>query len=60
MTTATRRTRQLVIASLLEELEQRRRRLYRLRARGVQPAGLRDLEDELAAAQQRLLEVVAA
>jgi hypothetical protein len=56
---AARRARQLEIASLLDELEERRRYLYRLKARGARPAGLRGLKDELAEAQGRLLEVVA-
>lgn len=58
MTTTGRRSRQHEIASLLEELEERRRYLYRLKARGARPAGLRDLKDELAEAQGRLAQVL--
>jgi hypothetical protein len=58
MTTDARRARQHQIASLLTELEERRRYLYRLKARGAQPAGLRDLKHALAATQERLLDVV--
>lgn len=58
MTATARRARQHEIASLLEELEERRRYLYRLKARGARPAGLRDLKDELADAQGRLAQVL--
>ena len=60
MTAEARRARQHEIASLLDELEERRRHLYRLKARGARPAGLRDLKAELEAAHGRLLEVVGA
>ena len=60
MTTSPRRARQLRIASLLDELEERRRHLYRLQAGGARPAGLRDLNDELAEAAGRLQETLAA
>lgn len=58
MTATARRARQHEIASLLEELEERRRYLYRLKARGARPAGLRDLKGELADAQGRLAQVL--
>ncbi|HET7647150.1 MAG TPA: hypothetical protein VFK17_01200 [Gaiellaceae bacterium] len=57
---AARRARQHRIASLLDELEERRRHLYRLKARGARPAGLRDLKAELAETQGRLRETLAA
>ena len=60
MTAHARRARQHQIASLLDELEERRRYLYRLKARGARPAGLRDLTDELADAHGRLRETLAA
>lgn len=53
-----RRARQRRIAALLEELEERRRLLYRLKAGGARRAGLRDLKQELESTQQRLLETV--
>ena len=46
------------VAALLEELEQRRRRLSIMRARGAQPAGLRDLKSELHAVREELAAVV--
>ena len=60
MTALARRARQHEIASLLAELEERRRHLYRLKARGARPAGLRDLKDELAETQGRLADTLAA
>ena len=54
-----RRAHQRRIASLLDELEERRRHLYRLKARGARPAGLRDLKEELVEAQGRLRETLA-
>jgi hypothetical protein len=48
------------VAALLEELERRRQRLYVLQARGVRPAGLRDLKAELRAIRDELAAVVAA
>ena len=53
-----RRARQRRIAALLDELEERRRRLYRLKAGGARRAGLRDLKQELESTQQLLLETV--
>jgi hypothetical protein len=55
-----RRHHQRRIATLLDELEERRRRLYILQARGVRPAGLRDLKAELRAVREELAAVVAA
>jgi hypothetical protein len=57
---ARRRAHQRQIAALLEELEERRSHLYRLKARGARAAGLRDLKAELAEAQGRLQETLAA
>ena len=42
-----RRRHQQRVDSLLHELDDRRRRLYLLHARGARPAGLRDLKAEL-------------
>jgi hypothetical protein len=53
-----RRLRVERVDELLEELAEARRRLYRLRAGGVLPAGLRDAEAEVELVQQRLLEAV--
>ena len=53
-----RRSHQRHIAGLLDELEQRRQRLYVLRARGAQPAGLRDLKAELQAVRDELAAAV--
>jgi hypothetical protein len=55
-----RRHHQRRIATLLDELEQRRRRLYILQARGARPAGLRDLKAELRAVREELAAVIAA
>jgi hypothetical protein len=49
-----RREHQEYVASLLDELEERRRRLHVLQAYGVRPAGLRDLKAELGAIRDRL------
>jgi hypothetical protein len=53
-----RRRRVERVDELLAELAEARRRLYRLRAGGALPAGLRDAEAEVAFVQQRLLEAV--
>jgi hypothetical protein len=42
------------VSALLDELEERRSRLYRLKAGGARRAGLRDLLDELDEMQTRL------
>jgi DNA-binding IclR family transcriptional regulator len=57
--TRTRRDQQRRIAALLDELEQRRRRLYALKAGGARPAGLRDLKADLRAAQDELAAALA-
>ena len=54
-----RRHHQRRVATLLDELEQRRRQLYVLQARGVRPAGLRDLKAELRAVRKELAAVIA-
>ena len=53
-----RRSHQLRVAALLEELEQRRRRLYTLKAYGLRPAGMRPLKAELQAVRRELAAVV--
>jgi len=53
-----RRAHQRRVASLLAELEERRRRLYVLKARGARPAGLRDLKRELESTRRRLADAV--
>jgi hypothetical protein len=52
--TDTRREHQLHIAALLDELEERRRRIHVLQAYGVRAAGLRDLKSDLGAVRTRL------
>jgi len=42
------------IESLLEELQETRRRIYVAKAYGVRRAGLRDLKDDIRSAKQRL------
>jgi hypothetical protein len=54
-----RREHQQQVAALLEELEDRRRQLHRLKAGGARFAGLRDLKLELHEAHLRLLDAVA-
>jgi hypothetical protein len=54
----TRRRHQRRIAALLDELEQRRQRLYLLQAGGARPAGLRDLKAELHALRDELAAAV--
>ena len=54
----TRREHQRYVASLLDELEERRRRINVLQAGGARPAGLRDLKAELRAVRGRLAAVV--
>jgi hypothetical protein len=54
-----RRSRQHEVESLLGELDQRRRELYRFKAAGARPAGLRDLKSDYRAVQERLNGVLA-
>ena len=42
----TRRAHQREVSALLDEVEERRKHLYRLKAGGAKRAGLRDLIDE--------------
>jgi hypothetical protein len=49
--TAARRSE---IESLLEELQEARRRIHLAQAYGVRAAGLRDLKDDIRSAEQRL------
>jgi hypothetical protein len=60
MTTSvsSRREHQLQVATLLDELEERRRQLTRLKAGGARTAGLRGLKSELDEARARLLDAV--
>lgn len=53
-----RQAHQQQVAALLDELEERRRHLYRLKAGGARLAGLRDLKAELHETQLRLLDAV--
>jgi hypothetical protein len=55
-----RRSRQHEVESLLGELDQRRRELYRFKAGGARPAGLRDLKSDFHAVQDRLSHVLGA
>jgi hypothetical protein len=52
-----RHAHQRRVDALLDELEERRRVLYRLKAGGAR-AGLRDLKSELDETQTRLLELL--
>jgi hypothetical protein len=54
-----RREHQQQVAALLDELEERRRHLQRLKAGGARMAGLRDLKVELEETRMRLLDAVA-
>ena len=58
VTVSHRRAHQLQVAALLDELEERRRQLNRLKAGGARMAGLRDLTSELEDARMRLLDAV--
>ena len=53
-----RQAHQQQVAALLDELEERRRHLYRLKAGGARLAGLRDQKAELHETQLRLLDAV--
>jgi hypothetical protein len=58
VTVDNRRAHQLQFAALLEELEDRRRHLHRLKAGGARMAGLRDVKSDLEDARLRLLDAV--
>jgi hypothetical protein len=55
-TIGNRREHQQQVAALLDELEERRRRLYRLKAGGARLAGLRDQKLDLEETRLRLLD----
>jgi hypothetical protein len=55
---AARHAQQQYVDSLLDELERQRRQLYRLKAGGALPAGLRDVKRDLKAVQRRLAHAV--
>ena len=55
-----RRNRQYEVESLLGELDERRRKLYSLKAGGARAAGLRDQKSDYHAILQRLSNVVGA
>lgn len=57
-TVNSRRAHQLQVAALLDELEERRRQLRRLKAGGARMAGLRSLKSELEETRTRLLDTV--
>ena len=54
------RSRQQQVEALITELDERRRELYRLNARGVQRAGLRDLKREFLEVRRQLSKILAA
>jgi hypothetical protein len=58
VTVSSRRAHQLQVAALLDELEERRRHLHRLKAGGARFAGLRDLKSDLEDTRLRLLDAV--
>ena len=53
-----RRNQQHEVEALLGELDERRRELYRLKAGGARPAGLRDQKSDYRAVQERLSHVL--
>ena len=55
---STRRERQLQVETLLEQLADRRREIYRLKAGGAQYAGLRDLKRDFHSVQHDLSAVL--
>jgi hypothetical protein len=56
--TDTRRQHQMHVAALLDELEERRRRIHVLQAYGVRAGGLRDLKADLGAVRSELAAAV--
>jgi hypothetical protein len=58
ITVSNRRAHQLQVAALLDELEERRRHLHRLKAGGARFAGLRDLKSDLEDTRMRLLDAI--
>lgn len=57
---ASRREYQRHVAALLEEIEERRRRLAIMQAAGALPAGLRDLKAELQSVRRELAAAIEA
>jgi hypothetical protein len=55
-----RRNQQHEVETLLGELDERRRELYRLKAGGALPAGLRDQKSDYHDVRQRLSDVLGA
>ena len=47
-----------LVAALLEQIEERRQRIYAAQANGVQPAGFRNLKDELRGLREELARVI--
>ncbi len=58
ITISERHAHQQRVASLLDQLEEGRRHLYRLKAGGAQRAGLRDLKSDLEETRGALLSAV--
>jgi hypothetical protein len=52
-------SRRSQVAALLDAIDERRRRIYRLQSHGVTPAGLRDLKEELRGIRARLAATLA-
>ena len=50
--------RPLLVAALLDQIEELRQRVYAAQANGVRPAGFRDLKDDLRRLREELAEVV--
>jgi hypothetical protein len=53
-----RRGHQAQVAALLDAIDERRRRLYRLQAYGVTPAAAADLKEELRSIRRKLAAAV--
>jgi hypothetical protein len=47
-----------LVAALLDQIEELRQRLYAAQANGVQPAGFRNLKDDLRGLREELARVV--
>lgn len=50
--------RSQLVAALLEQIEELRQRVYAAKVNGVQPAGFRNLKDELRGLREELARVV--
>ena len=55
-----RRRHQAQVAALLDAIDERRRRLYRLQAHGVTPAAAAELKEELKTVRRKLAATVGA